>query len=103
MANLTPQQIGAFGEKHVADALRQTSHTGIKVNTQSPGSTDIETDNVLVQVKTAVAPNNPGYPSSDEIRNIKSRATKIGKNAHIAQVTINSDGSLAKQINWTNL
>lgn len=97
---LTPTQIGEIGERHVVAALRQNNHANIKVNTRAPGSTDIETNSILVQVKTSLG-GVPAYPSSDEIRNLKSRAAKLGKEAYVAQVVINQDGSLAKAIDWS--
>ncbi len=96
-------QIGQYGEQHVAAWLRQRGYT-VNRNTRLPGSTDIEADGketILVQVKTAVSPSEPSYPSSDEIRNIKSRASNTNRTAYVAQVTIDSAGILAGEIKWT--
>ena len=96
-------QIGQYGEQHVAAWLRQQGYT-VNQNTKLPGSTDIQADgpkSILVQVKTAVPPNEPSYPSSDEIRNIKSRATNTNRSAYIARVKIDSEAKLVGEIKWT--
>lgn len=54
-------QIGQYGEQHIAYWLRDNGYT-TNQNTRLPGSTDIEADgkeSILVQVKTAVTPNQP--------------------------------------------
>ena len=96
-------QIGQYGEQHVASWLRGQGYT-VNQNTRLPGSTDIEADGqerILVQVKTAGSPNEPSYPSADEIRNIKSRASNINRTAYVAQVTIDSSGNLVGEIRWS--
>jgi flagellar hook protein FlgE len=96
-------QIGQYGEQHVAARLRSNGYT-TNQNTRLPGSTDIEADgkeSILVQVKTAVSPNQPSYPSSDEIRNIKSRASNSNRTAYVAQVMIDSSGNLVGEIKWS--
>lgn len=98
-------QIGNYGEQHVASWLRLKGYT-VNQNTRLPGSTDIEADGqerILVQVKTAVSPNEPSYPSADEIRNIKSRASNINRTAYAAQVTIDSSANLVGEIRWSKL
>ena len=96
-------QIGQYGEQHVAAWLRQKEYA-VNQNTRLPGSTDIEADgqeSILVQVKTAVSPDEPAYPSSGEIRNIKSRASNTNRTAYVAQVKIDANGQLVGKINWT--
>ena len=96
-------QIGQYGEKYVAAWLKAQGYT-VKQNTKLPGSTDIEADgqaSILVQVKTAISPSEPAYPSSDEIRNIKSRAGNSNRTAYVAQVTIDSLGNLVGEIKWS--
>lgn len=103
---MTSQEIGTAGEQIVGSWLKQNGYSVI-VNTNLPGSTDIEANgtkvNLLVQVKTAEHPNEPQMPSSDEIRNIKSRASNTSRQAWIAQVKIDSTGQLMGNIIWTNL
>jgi hypothetical protein len=96
-------QIGDIGERHVAAWLRQNGYT-VMQNTKLPGSTDIEADgpaSLLVQVKTAAFPSEPAYPSDDEIRNIKSRASNLKRTAYVAQVQIDEQGALTKEILWS--
>ncbi len=102
----TQVQVGQAGEQIVGSAL-----TGIgyrtNIDTKTPGSADIEARgtaaSLLVQVKTAVYPNEPANMSSDEERNIKSRATKLGYEAWEARVQVNSLMKLLGQIRWRKL
>lgn len=99
--------IGHIGEKLVVDWLKSSGYTIVEWNTQAPGSTDIEakhsTAYILVQVKTAVEPNAPSDLSSDEIRNIKSRASKKDAEAYQAKVQLDSRHQLKGDINWKKL
>lgn len=101
---LTPQQVGAIGEKLVAEWFRDRGYT-VTEGTSQAGSTDIQAvsgkNKYLVQVKTAIYPNEPASLSSDEARNLKSRATRIGYSARLAQVTINADGTQRGEIVWS--
>ncbi len=84
-----------IGEKLVAGQLRANGYT-VTEGTSQPGSTDLQATKgkhtYLVQVKTAVHPNKPAFLNSDEARNLKSRATKLGYSARLARVTLNPDG-----------
>lgn len=103
---LTAAEIGQIGEKIVAKWLRDKGYT-VSQNTKQPGSTDIEADGtsrkLLVQVKTAVSPNTLSGLTSDEERNIKSRAASLKRQAWLAQVTLNTDYTLKGSIAWTEL
>lgn len=101
----TAYEIGFAGEKHVVAWLRANGYSG-NWDTRGPGSTDIEAtghEHILVQVKSAVAPSVPAGLSGDELRNIKSRATRLGANAYLAQVTMDSRLRLIGEISWTKL
>jgi Holliday junction resolvase-like predicted endonuclease len=101
-----PPDIGQVGEKAVAAWLRGNGYS-VNQNTALPGSTDIEAvsqkASLLVQVKTAVYPNQPGQLDWEEVRNLKSRASNIGYEAWAAYVQINSQGQLVGQISWKKL
>src|ERR1017187_1022808 len=102
---LTAGQVGDFGERHVEAWLRAKGFTNILRDTKQLGSTDIQADgseSILVQVKTAVHPDQPAQLSADEIRDIKSRATKLGRVAYVARVTIDFAGGLVGTIAWSN-
>ena len=102
----TTSEIGRAGEWHAVNWLKSNGYAIDRWDTQSPGSTDIEAhgaERVLVQVKSAIYPNEPAYLSSDEVRNIKSRATRIGANPYFAKVSLNQDLSLRKKIEWVRL
>jgi Holliday junction resolvase-like predicted endonuclease len=99
-------EIGNIGERYVANWLTSKGYSGIQ-NTQLPGSTDIEahtsTTKILVQVKTAVVPYLPAGLSADERDAIVSRANRLGRQAWLAQVQINSQRLLIGEIKWTKL
>jgi Holliday junction resolvase-like predicted endonuclease len=102
----TSAQIGQAGEATVVTALKKEGWSITNWNTQAPGSTDIEASSgrkkLLVQVKSAITPDSPASLSSDEERNIKSRAAKIGADAYEARVTL--DRSLAAtSLDWRKL
>jgi len=119
----TSFEIGQAGERIVATWLRYRGYTHVKVDTRLPGSTDIDAHRVplmnylfpklfenpknkermLVQVKSAVYPHDPGSLSSDEERNITSRAAKIGAQAWEARVELNSNLERVGEIRWRKL
>jgi Holliday junction resolvase-like predicted endonuclease len=102
----TQVQIGQAGEAAAVAALKEKGWTITNWNTQAPGSTDIEASSgskkLLVQVKSSVALDSPAALSGDEERNIKSRATRIGAEAHEARVTLNQS-LVATRIDWRKL
>lgn len=85
-----PADIGRAGEEVVKGLLVSKGWKITSHDTKGPGSTDLEAKaggaQILVQVKTAVPPSNPSSLSSEEERNIKSRATRIGAGAYEARV-----------------
>ena len=99
-------QIGSAGEKIVNSWLVRKGYK-TNLDTRQPGSTDIEAGSpktsLLVQVKTAMSPSTLADLSSDEVRNIKSRATRIGYQAWQAKVTVDSDLRLIGKIQWKRL
>jgi hypothetical protein len=98
--------IGKIGENIVGQWLRDNGYTK-NVDTKLPGSTDIEAKgrngNRLVQVKTAITPNEPASLSSDEVRNITSRATRLGCEAWEAKVQLGANYELVGNIRWRKL
>lgn len=101
-----PQDVGSAGEKAVVDELKSKGWIILRWDTNLPGSTDIEAQSgskkILVQVKSAIAPNEPPVLSPQEESNIKSRATRIGAEAWEAKVWLNSNLTLIK-IDWRKL
>jgi len=102
----TQVEIGSAGERIAAAALQQKGYK-TNVDTKAPGSTDIEArgtgNSILVQVKAAVSPNAPTSISSDEERNIKSRASKLGWGAYEAKVQLDGRLQLVGDIQWRKL
>lgn len=98
-----PADIGHQGEIIAENFLKKNGYVTQR-NTQLSGSTDIEATSLqnkyLVQVKTGKYPNQPPEMSSDEIKNIKSRATKIGFIATCLSLVIDKNGCLIGQIAW---
>jgi Holliday junction resolvase-like predicted endonuclease len=107
MPTSTEVEIGQAGEKIVVEWLKGKGYTIDVWDTQAPGSTDIEAHgtsaHLLVQVKSSVHPNEPASLSSDEERNIKSRATRIGAIAWEARVKLDSNLNLMGDIMWREL
>ena len=103
---LSPADIGNLGERQTTAALQADGWQCYR-NTQQPGSTDIQAQKgnrrILVQVKTGLVPNHAPDMPSDERRNIVSRASRLGYEAWLAQLQINSQGALIGQISWSNL
>ena len=103
---MKPAEIGNYGERLVENFLRAEGYR-CERNTQLPGSTDIEAykgeEILLIQVKTALFPNKPDDLSSDERRNLSSRASKIGAKPGLAQLQINEQGKLVGKIRWKKL
>jgi hypothetical protein len=103
---MTSAEIGNYGERHATAALQAKGWQCYR-NTQQPGSTDIEARSggrgLLVQVKTGLAPGKAPDLSSDERRNISSRASSLGYEAWSAQLQINAQGQLVGQIQWQKL
>jgi hypothetical protein len=54
-------------------------------------------------VKTAALPNKPAGLSSDEERNIKSRAARLRWDAYEARVQLDANGRLVGEIAWRKL
>jgi len=88
------QDVGRAGERAAVDKLKSLGWTITRWDTSSPGSTDIEAQSgskrILVQVKSAVPPNEPPLLSAQEEANIKSRATRIGAEAWEAKVWLDN-------------
>lgn len=104
----TPFEIGQAGEGIVVQWLKEAGYTMKRWDTASSGSTDIEAENssghiLLVQVKSAVHPNEPPSLSSDEERKIKSRATKIGAEDWEARGQLSAGLELIGEIRWRKL
>jgi len=99
-------EIGAAGERIVNNWLIGNNYK-TNLNTRQPGSTDIEAvgpkASLLVQVKTALSPSTPADPSSDEVRNIKSRAARLGYEAWQAKVTVDANANFVGKIQWQRL
>jgi len=101
----TAVEIGSKGEHLVAAWLNGRGYM-TNVDTKAPGSTDIEANgpaSILVQVKTAVLPNTPVSLSSDELRNIKSRATNTKREAWEARVQVDEKLNQVGEIQWKKL
>ena len=98
--------VGNMGELHAVAWLEVNGFTVTKHDTKAPGKVDIEAERddgaILVQVKSSISSEVPADPSSDEIKAIKSRATKTERTAWIAKVTLKMDGSL-RRISWSKL
>jgi len=100
------RHIGNIGERLVEEYLAAKGYLCHR-NTRSPGSSDIEavarSATLLVQVKTAIYPEQPADLTSEETQNLKARAEKSGAEAWGTKVTINATGQLVGKIAWVDL
>ena len=104
----TPFEIGQAGERIVVQWVQEAGYTIKRWDTQSPGSTDIEAESsnghvLLVQVKSAVHPNEPVCLPRDEERRIGVRATRILADAWEARLQLNASLELIGEIRWRKL
>ena len=103
---MTQDEIGYVGDRIVEAALLADGW-GCNQDTEQTGSTDIQAQKNgcirIVQVKTNVIPNLASALSSNEIRNIKSRASSLSCEAWLAQVRINEIAQQVGKIEWTPL
>jgi hypothetical protein len=109
---MTPAEIGNYGEQYATAFLTSKGFTCVQ-NTQLPGATDIQatitdaygnvTKALLVQVKTAIAPNAPAALSAEDKRSIVARASVYNAEAWLAQVSIDKNGNKLGEITWTKL
>lgn len=87
-------EIGRAGERFIVEGLRNEGFR-VEWDTRLPGSADIDAANsnrhLLIQVKSAVYPNEPADTSQQEETNLKSRAARIGAEAWEARVQLNTD------------
>lgn len=90
---MEPADIGAKGERLIVAAFRAKG-CNVEWNTAGPGATDIKVDGrergerLLIQVKTAIAPNEPAEPTAEERAAIRARAKTLGYTALVAYVVL---------------
>jgi Holliday junction resolvase len=103
---MTPEDAQTSAERHVISDLESKGYYCIR-NKRSPGYTGVEaikgTEVVLVHVKTAVHPSTPDNLSAEESTRIRSRATRMGWEAWLAQVQIDDLGLTVGSISYTRL
>jgi len=100
----TNQELDRAGEAHVVELLQGRRFTINAWDSASPGAASIEAtggrSHVLVQVKTSVTPNKPGFLNGAEAAAIKARAVLVGAEPWQARVTMNADLTLMGKIAW---
>jgi hypothetical protein len=98
--------IGRAGELLVVAWLANKGYS-TNIDTKGPGSTDIEargtTASLLVQVKTAILPSLPDALSAVELRNITTRAARLGCQAWEARVQLDARLRPVGAIAWRQL
>jgi hypothetical protein len=115
---LTPTDIAEYGERHVEDWLKANNfHCHRSTHTSQPhghhshaaqhNAIDLEARNpelnMMVHVRTALAPHKTHELTDSERHSISSRALMLEYEAWFAQVQINASGDLVNDIQWTKL
>jgi len=102
------QSTGTAGEEVVANLLRRDGWINVQVDTRGPGSTDVLAQRpngggILVQVKSAISPNEPSALGALEQHEIAVRANRLGYDAYAAAVTFSPLGLAAPTVQWQRL
>jgi hypothetical protein len=103
---MTQDEIGDIGERIVEAAFAADGWV-CNQDTEQTGSTEIQAHKNgcirIVQVKTSVIPSLSSPLSSNEVRKIKSHASRLNCEAWLAQVRINKIAEQVGKIEWTPL
>jgi Holliday junction resolvase len=104
---LSSYNIGLAGETVVVDILKANGFQIVRWDTKAPGATDIEANSynrrLLVQVKSAVYPNEPATLSNSEISSIKSRAAMKNAEAWQVRVQLRSNLGPYRDPEWSQI
>jgi hypothetical protein len=99
-------QAESVGERLVALWLAERGYS-TNATARTNGSADIEVrgprNSMLVQVRSALAPDAPTPISPDEERRIQARAQQMGLEAWEARVQLNSQLQQVGEIQWRRL
>jgi Holliday junction resolvase-like predicted endonuclease len=105
MAKLEAADIGHAGEKHVENWCISKGFRNVIRNTWQPGGVDIQADggannNIVIQVKSAISPNQPATVTNEERAAIIARGKKLGRIPYGAYVVMNGETKLMGDINF---
>lgn len=105
MANLEPADIGHAGEKHVENWCISKGFRNVIRNTWQPGGVDIQADggtnnNIIIQVKSAISPNQPIAITDQEKAAIIARGKKLSRIPYGAYVTMDANTKLIGEISF---
>lgn len=104
MVNPVLAEMDKQGEKHLKKWITDNGYT--ELAREQLQSNDIGyaangvIENILVQVKTFIFPNRPFKLSEFEVDLLTRRATKLGRVAYVAYITMNPEGELVGEIYW---
>jgi hypothetical protein len=103
---LTPVEIECIAKAFAMIDLERQGFAW-KQNQRVPGSTDLQatkgSEGRLVQVRAAVHPRTPPGLGHEETAQIKSRASQLGCDPWLAQITLNPSRTAAETITWTKV
>lgn len=105
MANLESADIGHAGEKHVENYCISKGFKNVIRNTWQPGGVDIQADggannNIIIQVKSAISPNQPATVTDAEKAAIVARGKKLNRIPYAAYVLMDSSTKLIGEIKF---
>lgn len=107
MSNSETSNMTTAGEEHVEKWLSGNGYNSIVKDTAGPGPEVIEAngtiENILVLVKTAVAPNQPVKITRAQQNAIKTKAEQSARKAYVAYVFIDANKNLVGEIMWERI
>ena len=104
MSNSETSNMTTAGEEHVEKWLSGNGYSSIIKDTEAPCLEANGTlENILVMVKTAVAPNLPVEMTLSQKNAIRTRAEQLDRKAYVAYVVIDADEDLVGEIMWERI
>jgi hypothetical protein len=107
MGHLALTEVLQAGIIHLENWLNHNGYKNIEVNVWQTGSADIkadgQTENVFVQLKTAVLPNKPILPNGTDKFALKDLAERHNRIPYIAYLTMDEEKNIVGEIIWERL
>jgi len=107
MAGLEVAEIVQAGIGHMENWLKQHGFNAIEINIWQAGSGEIKAnghkENIIVQVKTVLKPNQQVITNGTDRFALKDLALRLERVPYLATLIIDEDKNLIGEINWERL